>query len=184
MMGNPRSGTTLLDTILGMHDQVASGGELSIGTKMQHELPKLLDSYSGFPDCLVDLRVSDANKLARDYAKTVNRIALGRKYVTNKALNINMQLGMFYCITPGMKVISLHRHPLDNCISCYLSLVGMPGHIYNKRQDHQARVWIMRRRLQDHWAEVAEDVQILQLHYESMVHNQEDETKRILSFSI
>lgn len=182
VMGNPRSGTTLLDTILGMHNQVASGGELSIGIKIQNEIPKLLDSYSGFPDCLVDLRIPDANKLALDYANCVSRISMGRKYVTNKALNISMQLGLFYCITPSMKVISLHRHPLDNCISCYLSLVSVPGHNYNKRQEHQAKVWMIRRRLQDHWAEVAEETPILQLHYESMVHNQEYETKRILNF--
>lgn len=182
VMGNPRSGTTLLDTILGMHNQVASGGELSIGAKIQNEVPKLLDSYSGFPDCLVDLRIPDANKLANDYAKSISRISMGRKYVTNKALNINLQLGLFYCITPGMKVISLHRHPLDNCISCYLNLVSVSGHNYNKRQEHQAKVWVLRRRLQDHWSEVAEEIPILQLHYESMVHNQEYETKRILKF--
>lgn len=182
VMGNPRSGTTLLDTILGMHDQVASGGELSIGSKIQNEIPKLLDSYSGYPDCLVDLRIPDANQLARHYAEVTSGISSGRKYITNKALNINLQLGLFYCITPRMKVISLHRHPLDNCISCYLNLVGVPGHSYNKRQDDQAKVWILRRRLQDHWAEVAEELPMLQLRYESMVHNQEDETKRILKF--
>ncbi len=182
VMGNPRSGTTLLDTILGMHDQVSSGGELSIGAKIQSEIPKLLDSYTGYPDCLVDLRIPDANKLAKDYAEITSLISLGRKFVTNKALNINLQLGLFYCITPGFKAISLHRHPLDNCVSCYLNLVGIPGHSYIKRQDHQAKVWILRRRLQDHWAEVLEDAPILQLHYESMVNNQEHETKRILDF--
>ena len=182
VMGNPRSGTTLLDTILGMHPEVVSGGELSIGSRLQNKLEPLLDSYLSYPDCLTELRVQDANTLAHAYSEAVRPISKGKRFVTNKALNINAQLGFLRCVAPGLRTISLHRHPLDNCVSCFMSLIPMRGHGYVQDQELMARVWIARRRLQDHWAEVLDDEPMLQLHYESMVNNQEHETRRILDF--
>ena len=182
VMGNPRSGTTLLDTILGMHPEVVSGGELSVGAQLENELTPLLDSYLSYPECLKELRIEDANSLAHLYSDAVSGLAQGRRFVTNKALNINLQLGLLRSITPGMRTISLHRHPLDNCVSCFMSLIPMSGHGYVQDQEKMSRVWIIRRMLQDHWAEVMSDQPILQLHYESMVHNQAFETRRILDF--
>ncbi|MEO1372095.1 MAG: sulfotransferase, partial [Planctomycetota bacterium] len=182
VMGNPRSGTTLLDTILGMHPEVVSGGELSIGAQLEGKLTPLLDSYLGYPECLAELRTQDANALAHTYSNAVGQLSQGRRFVTNKALNINLQYGFLRCVAPGMRTISLHRHPLDNCVSCFMSLIPMRGHGYVQDQEKMARVWIARRRLQDHWAEVMTEDPILQLHYESMVNNQTLETKRILDF--
>ena len=182
VMGNPRSGTTLLDTILGMHPEVVSGGELSIGAQLEGKLTPLLDSYLGYPECLAELRTQDANALAHTYSNAVGQLSQGRRFVTNKALNINMQYGFLRCVAPGMRTISLHRHPLDNCVSCFMSLIPMRGHGYVQDQEKMARVWIARRKLQDHWAEVMTEDPILQLHYESMVNNQTLETKRILDF--
>ena len=65
IMGNPRSGTTLLDTILGMHAEVAQGGELAASRFVQQAIPTVTDSFLPFPMNLVDLRVEDANKLGR-----------------------------------------------------------------------------------------------------------------------
>ena len=60
----------------------------------------------------------------------------------------------------------------------------MRGHGYVQDQEKMARVWIARRKLQDHWAEVMTEDPILQLHYESMVNNQTLETKGFWTFLI
>lgn len=182
VMGNPRSGTTLLDTILGMHEDVVSGGELALGLQLQNKLNPLVDSYLQFPECLSELRTEDANVLSRYYSDTVRQLSRGRRFVTNKALNICMQLGFLRCVSPNMRTISLRRHPLDNCVSCFMNLISMPGHGYVQNQKDLARVWITRQKLQDHWGEVFEDEPLLEVHYESMVRNQEHETRRILNF--
>ena len=177
VMGNPRIGTTLLDTILGMHPEVVSGGKLSVGPQLENELTPLLDSYLNYPECLTKLRIEDANALAHQYSNAVSGLSQGRRFVTNKALNINSNWAYSILITPGMRTISLHRHPLDNCVSCFMSLIPMRNHGYVQDQEKMSRVWITRRMLQDHWAEVMPDQPILQLHYESMVNNQAFETK-------
>ena len=155
---------------------------MSIGAQLEGKLTPLLDSYLGYPECLAELRTQDANALAHTYSNAVGQLSQGRRFVTNKALNINLQYGFLRCVAPGMRTISLHRHPLDNCVSCFMSLIPMRGHGYVQDQEKMARVWIARRKLQDHWAEVMTEDPILQLHYESMVNNQTLETKRILDF--
>ena len=140
VMGNPRSGTTLLDTILGMHPEVVSGGELSIGSRLENKLEPLLDSYLGYPDCLTGTRVHDDETLSpTPTLKPSVRFQKAERFVTNKALNINAQLGFLRCVAPGLRTISLHRHPLDNCVSCFMSLIPMRGHGYVQDQELMAR---------------------------------------------
>ena len=98
VMGNPRSGTTLLDTILGMHPEVVSGGELSIGAQLEGKLTPLLDSYLGYPECLAGTSYSGCKRGTHTYSNAVGQLSQGRRFVTNKALNINMQYGFLRCV--------------------------------------------------------------------------------------
>ena len=181
IMGNPRSGTTLLDTILGMHDDVAQGGELSAGVFLQQALPRLTDSYLPYPMNLVDVTVKDANALGAVYDKCTRGIADGQRYLSNKALSMHSQLGLFAMAMPRMRVIDLHRHPLDNCVSCYTMNLLTSGHAYTNSLEWLGRIWVARRTIQEHWAKVL-DVPFLKVHYEDMVSDQENQTRRILDF--
>ena len=69
IVGNPRSGTSLLEQILSMHPKIANGGELSVGQRLQEDMATLTDSYHGWPDSVLDLRVDDANELGKDTCK-------------------------------------------------------------------------------------------------------------------
>ncbi|MCP4833751.1 MAG: hypothetical protein GY895_03210 [Phycisphaera sp.] len=181
ILGNPRSGTTLLDTILGMHSEVAQGGELSAGRFVQQALSRLTDSYLPFPMSLADLRVEDANALGRIYEECTAGLANGQRYLSNKALSMHIQLGMLTLALPRMRVINLHRHPLDNCVSCYLMNLLVSGHNYTNDLEWLGRTWVARRKMQEYWPTVL-DVPILELHYEDMVGDQENQTRRILDF--
>ena len=75
----------------------------------------------------------------------------------------------------------LKRHPLDNCVSCYLSNLLTSGHTYCADLTSLAQTWITRRKLQDFWTETI-DTPVMTLQYESLVTNQEHETKRLIKF--
>ena len=181
ILGNPRSGTTLLDTILGMHDEVAQGGELSAGRFVQQALPRLTDSYLQFPMSLIDVTVEDANGLGRVYEECTAGIADGQRYLSNKALSMHVQLGMLAMAMPKMRVIDLHRHPLDNCVSCYTMNLLVSGHVYTNSLEDLGRIWVARRKMQEYWPQVL-DVPFLKVNYEDMVSDQENQTRRILDF--
>lgn len=181
ILGNPRSGTTLLDQILGMHPQVAAGGELMVGSMMQAAVSRVTDSFLPFPMNLVDLRSVDANTLGRMYESSAGSLRGDRRYLSNKALSMHTHLGMLTLCLPRLRVINLFRHPLDNIVSCYTTNLLASGHSYTNRIDWLAEIWAVRHEMQRYWPEVLE-VPFLELHYEDLVGDQEHQTRRILDF--
>lgn len=181
IVGNPRSGTSLLEQILGMHPQISNGGEMSITTLMQNRAPQLMDSFHAWPTCLYDMRVEDADAFAAMYGAARRRIASETSMVSNKSLVLQEQLGFLSRVLPAARAIDLRRNPLDNCVSCFTTSISNAGHLYAGDLEQLGRTWIARRRLQDHWPTVL-DIPILELHYEELVANQEHETRRLLEF--
>jgi tetratricopeptide (TPR) repeat protein len=181
IMGNPRSGTTLLDQIIGMHPQARAGGELAASQLMAPAAARLTDSYLPYPMNVVDLRVADANALGSLYQQRTDGLRQGCRYLSNKSLAMQVHLGLLSLCLPRLRVINLFRHPLDNCVSCYTTNLLASGHSYTNRLDWLAEVWKTRYEMQRFWPEVLE-VPFLELHYEDLVANQESETRRILDF--
>ncbi|HAW95787.1 MAG TPA: hypothetical protein DCX60_05875, partial [Phycisphaerales bacterium] len=181
IVGNPRSGTSLLEQILSMHPSVANGGEMWITGSMQQGFGRLTDSYNEWPLSMLDMTTADADALGTQYMDALRSFASGATVVSNKALNLSLQVGFLSLVTPASRAIMLYRHPLDNCVSCYTTNLLVSGHIYCSDLDHLARVWLARRRLQEHWLEHA-DIPMMELAYEGLVQNQEAETRRLIEF--
>lgn len=181
ILGNPRSGTSLLDQILGMHPQMAAGGELHASAMMLSRLGRVTDSFLPFPMSLADLRTADANELGRMYAENTASLRGGKRYLSDKSLSMHSLLGMLSLCLPRLRVINLFRHPLDNIVSWYTTNLLVSGHHYVRRLDWAAEVWAQRYEMQQFWPEVL-DVPFLEMHYEDLVGDQEHQTRRILDF--
>lgn len=181
IVGMPRSGTTLLEQILSMHKDVSNGGEMSVSMRMVLEGQRLSDSFLPWPKSVVDLRVSDATKLGQMYMDAVRPFAGNTRIVSNKSLGLQLQLGFMSLCVPNSRAIMLYRHPLDNAVSCHTNNLVTIGHTYTTDLRGFAKVWVARRKLQEHWLEQL-DIPMMELHYESMVHDQDAETRRLLAF--
>jgi len=181
IVGNPRSGTSLLEQIISMHTDIENCGEMSVGVKMQLELPVLTDSFHQWPNNLIDMRVEDATKLAEMYFEAVNLSRHGEKIVSNKALNLPIQAGFLSKVLPSSRAIMLHRHPLDNAVSCYTTNLLSAGHPYTNNLEHLGRVWVERKKMADMWMEIL-SIPVMELHYENLVADQRGETERLIKF--
>lgn len=181
IVGMPRSGTSLLEQILSMHPDVANGGEMASSTAMQHRLPILTDSALPWPRCIVDMQERDADVLQEQYRRGISTISSGKTRVTDKNLLLVYQMGFMLQVLPGARSIMLHRHPLDNLVSCYTTHLAALGHSYTSDVRTFAQVWKLRRELQEFWMENL-DPQPLELHYEKLVAEQESETRRLLTY--
>ena len=181
IVGNPRSGTSLLEQVLSMHPEVANGGEMTIGLRIQEDLFSITDSFHSWPNTILDMRVEDANQLAQTYMAALKNFSDGKSVVSNKALNLQLQLGLLSLVTPNAKAIMLYRYPLDNCVSCYTTNLLASGHLYCSNLEDMGKVWMARRKIMEHWQDHL-DIPVLELHYEHLVQNQEFETRRILDF--
>lgn len=181
ILGNARSGTTMLDQILSMHPDAAAGGELFVTAEMVSKLSRVTDSYHPYPQSLLDIREEEADVLGAMYENIVSAIGPGKRYVSNKSLALQFHAPLVTMCLPKTRLINLHRYPLDNIVSCYTMNLVANNHFYTNRIEDLAQAWVTRRRIQDYWQETI-DVPIHELHYESMVADQEGETRRLLDF--
>lgn len=113
LVGFPRSGTTLLDTILMGHPQI----EVMEEEPALREALQLLPSFAGLPG------VSDDEiKAARDvYFKTavsLTPLAPGKLLVDKNPLTMNL-LPFVRRLFPEARIILALRHPCDVVLSCF-----------------------------------------------------------------
>ena len=181
VVGNPRTGTSLLEQIMSMHPDIVNGGEMSVGGLMQLDVATLTDSFHPWPLSLLDMQKEDADTLSKQYFDAVDAFRTNEKVVTNKSPGLTNQLAFFSKVLPSARAIMLYRHPLDNAVSCYTTNLIASGHTYCNSLDTLGRTLIVRKRMIDCWLERL-SIPMMELHYESLVANQREETQRIIEF--
>ncbi len=181
IVGSPRSGTSLLEQILSMHPDISNGGEMSVGHTMQLRVSRLTDSFHSWPTNMIDMRHDDAAKLSEQYLAANDGIGNQPKIVSNKALNLSLQLGFLSKILPSSRAVMLHRHPLDNAVSCYTTNLLVSGHFYTNSLESLGLTWIARKKIADHWLQTL-SIPMMELHYEHLVADQRGETERLIEF--
>ena len=121
IVGLPRTGTTLVERILGNHSQVHSAGELAalseaIGAVVEQKTPVLTEGWLGYATALGDL---DGESLAREYlARSRSRRGDKVRFSDKQTANF------FYCALilrafPNARIVHVTRHPLAACYAIY-----------------------------------------------------------------
>jgi tetratricopeptide (TPR) repeat protein len=108
--GLPRSGTTLVESILAAHSTVAAGGELPFLSRAMK--PAMETLRAGAPDAQA---FADAG--AR-YLKTARR-RTGAALFTDKAISTFSRVGHTLCALPAARIVILRRDPRDVGLSLY-----------------------------------------------------------------
>jgi Flp pilus assembly protein TadD len=182
IVGLPRSGTTLVERILGSHSSVYSAGELN-----------------DFSQALVDGVVGSAGTRSMPRQELVARSAnidfeaLGREYLqrTRPAtgntphFTDKMPLNYLYCgiiqrALPNARIVHLTRHPLAVCYAIYKTLFK-DGYPFSYDLGEIGRYYVSYRKLMDHWHATMPGF-VHDLSYEQLVADQEAETRRLLEF--
>ena len=117
LIGFPRSGTTLLDTILRSHKDIEVIEEqplISTIEKLVKEKfnTKLYEIYSLTEDKIMILRIKYFELLRKYTSKT------GSLIIDKLPLN-TVSLPLINLLFPNAKIIFSHRHPYDTVLSCF-----------------------------------------------------------------
>ncbi len=112
ILGMPRTGSSLLETMLGRHSEIFAAGELPFfGRDVVGTLSR--ETNKAFPHACIGLESGDCRRLAQIYYDEVNAVASEFSFVTDK-LPANFQsIGLIKKIMPGAKIINLRRDPMD-----------------------------------------------------------------------
>ncbi|MES2497491.1 MAG: sulfotransferase [Pseudomonadota bacterium] len=176
LVGFPRSGTTLLDTLLMNIPSLHVLEELPIVRAVQTEL--------GDPDRIDTLTSDEANALRRTYFETLDRIAPpapGQRIVDKFPLHM-ARMGMIHRLFPDAKVIFVERHPYDSVLSAFMSSFELnPAMLSFTSLEGGARLYDA---ASTAWAraEALLPMNVCRMRYERMVEDLEGEMRRLLDF--
>ena len=168
--GLPRSGTTLVQQILGAHSRVGGGEETNL---FRPALIPTVD-YSLAGAIAYQQREQPANEdpwgdVARDYARFMDMRFRTQRLVVDKTLGHTLLTGLMLHAIPRARIAWLRRNPEDNALSCFRTYFTSPIEWSWSLADIAAH-FRAEDRLFEHWRALFPD-RILVVQYEELARN-------------
>jgi tetratricopeptide (TPR) repeat protein len=170
IVGNPRSGTTLIESILGSSDKIVSGGELLIFNRLAsfyHE----------------DMSPEKTLKLGNEYMRILKNFNSDNhhQFVIDKLPGNIFHVGIIKLCLPSAKIICLDRRPLDNAWSIFtqLYLGNIP---YSSNLFNLGIAMSNVEALKKLWLSQNDNKNFLLMNYEKIVSDPKKYTKQLYDF--
>ena len=178
IVGQPRTGTTVLERILGNHSQVGSAGELNdfhlqlcwqADMLVEHVDPVLLRACANL----------DFAAIGRGYRQRTGWRAKDKPFLIDK-MPVNIwYAGLIHKAMPDARIVCLVRDPLDTCFSNMKELFAGEAYPYSYDPLEAAAHHLRFRQLLRHWDEVLPGV-VLSVRYEDMVSDPQSVARRVM----
>lgn len=180
--GMPRSGTSLIDQIIDAHPSAAGVGELGSIERFALKLSRAHGSGTGSRARAGTMTGFQWTQHANRYVRELESLApAGAERVVNKALGNHKLIGLIARLFPNTRVIHVIRDPRDVAISCLLGGFNSRVHPWTTTPEWISSAWAESMRLMEHWKQSL-DIPILDVHYERLVTDPENEFPRIIGF--
>lgn len=186
--GLPRTGTTLVERILSSHPAVQSVGELNAFADQVKQLSKTSTPFVLDRPTFDAMKDRDLAPLGQGYMDFVQAL-LGAmdspdaRSVDKMPLNI-LNAALIHHALPNARIIVLRRGAMDSCLANYRQLFSTGHSYYNYSFDlmDTARYYAAFDRLVAHWANGLPADRFMQIRYEDIIFDQDNQTRRLLEF--
>lgn len=175
VVGLPRSGTTLVDRILGSHSRVASRGE---NNDLAMALVQCAGPVGGKAELVRKSTSLDFRALGERYCRQLPGDGSLRQ-LDKTPLNF-LYLGIVAAALPQARIVHLRRGPMDACYAIYKTLFRM-AYPFSYDLDDLARYWLGYDALMAHWRRLLPAERFLEIDYEDLVANQEAVSRRLVA---
>ena len=174
IVGLPRSGTTLTESIISSHSQVYAGGELdgiqNLGNQVLHnEITNNLNDKN----LIIKFREYYLDKLPKLEKKTL--------YITDKMPLNFLWIGLILKCFPNAKIINLRRNPVATCWSIFNTYFSSNGNPFSYDQSDIYEYYNLYLNLMKHWSSIYSN-KIYNLDYEILTRNPKQEIKKLLKY--
>lgn len=152
VLGQPRTGTTLVERIIGSHSQVHSAGELqqfglAIRRLSNHKDPKRFSVT--FFEAALGL---DCRKIGALYMESVRRMRGTTPRFVDKLPQNYLLIPLIIKSLPNARIVHLTRDPMDSCFAGYKQLFA-DAYLHSYDLEEMARHHCRYRHLIDVWRE-------------------------------
>ncbi len=177
--GMPRSGTTLVETILASHAHVRAGGEMryihdELSRRMRHCTQQTLGTW------LAESSDGTLRSVASGWAQELSKATDSRAWITDKMPGNFSLLGLIHACLRGAKIIHVRRDPRDTCLSCFTTAFS-EGHEFSFELPAAAHYYNLYQEVMAHWRRTLPPGRIIEVQYESLVTDPEPEIRRLLA---
>ncbi len=171
VVGLPRTGTTLVERIVGSHSAMTSVGETNVFARLAADV----DGDAARPRF-------DFGELGRRYVAAVERIYRpGGKRFVDKTLQNYLYCGAIHAALPLAKIILVRRDPFDAGWAMYKAHFQQ-GFTFSYDLAELADYCLAYERLAAHWRNTLPAEAFLEVAYEDVVLGQERESRCIIEF--
>jgi tetratricopeptide (TPR) repeat protein len=180
IVGMPRSGTSLIERLLGQHSDIAGAGELHDFTRQLRWCCDLAGApYLDLP-LAQRAEAIDFAELGRRYLERTRWRARGRAVYTDKMPANFINVSHIVRALPQARILHMVRGPMDTCFSNLKEwFAGIYPHSYDQQEmaDHFRRY----RTLMAHWRALYPE-RILDVRYDELVTDPERVLREVLAF--
>ena len=152
VLGQPRTGTTLVERIIGSHPQVHSAGELqqfglAVRRLARHRQPQRFSAA-----LFARAKDLDPARLGALYMQTTRPLQGRAPRFLDKLPQNYLFIPLLLAALPQARIVHVTREPLDACLASFKQLFA-DAYLHSYTQEETARHHIRYRRLMDTWRE-------------------------------
>jgi len=180
VVGQPRTGTTLIERIITSHSQVESAGELQ---QFRLSLGRLVQSGEGAEnpsDIVGSWARVDPKALGQEYIRASAPMRSGAPRFVDKLPGNYQHIPLILAALPEARIVHLMRDPLDACFASYKQLFA-EAYFHSYDQCEMARHFARYHRLMDVWRRRYPG-RFLDISYEQTVYDLEANARRLIEF--
>ena len=172
IVGMPRSGATLIDTMLARHPDIDSAGPLDYFERVGRT------TLAPFPEGVADCDQGRLLTLGAGYLEALHEHGSGRVVTDRHPANV-LHLGLIAALFPDARLVHCRRHALDTCLSIYFQDFAQGNEFANSLIDiaHYYKQYL---RLMEFWEQQLGD-RLLGIDYEAVVDDQEEQLNALLA---
>jgi tetratricopeptide (TPR) repeat protein len=181
IIGQPRSGSTLLDRMLDAHPAVASGGELRFFGFAVRQAAGIDEPRQFSPELFRKAATADMTRVGEAYVDLASTLRLDAAHIIDKLPSNYLYLPLILAALPNARIVHIRRDPMDACLSIFKQLFA-DAYLYSYDLDELARHYARYMALMQSWRERFGD-RFIEVDYEALVSNTEETLRGVLQYA-
>jgi tetratricopeptide (TPR) repeat protein len=180
VLGMPRSGTTLTESILGSHNKVQAAGELPNMSMITRAVHNQFKGVKPYPISIGQLNRDQLIQMAKAYLRHIPDECQGAEYIVDKMPHNFMHVGLISILFPNSPIVHVQRDPRDTALSNFQQNFGAKfgGMGYAFDLVKLARQINDYHKVMAHWRSL--NIPMYEFRYEDLVADQVGITKELL----